>query len=970
MINVNSNGQPLSADFVSALTAENRTYDGRLLMNGSVLDCSVNSITVTKGSCGSDTAFTIGNVVGSTLVADVEDLQVSVKGQEIEAQIGIEINGAFEYVTLGKFVVSEAPQNVYKTTITAYGATITRTGAGFNAPSSKTLANIASSIASSMSALAGRTITVTFDSGITTSKTITADMSNLTVYQALQILASVVGGYAIDTYDGNVKICRFSDTPTLSRTVDTMLDLPIVEEPFEISGVLCVVSTDTQYPATPTGNENLIIRNQYVTQDLYNSYLATLTGYEYRPADIGLTYGDPRLEGNDVVQITDIDESVYIIPCHMLTHVYAGGFSTQVKSSQATEQANDVATSAGSLTEQISTIGANAISARASAESARQSAESAEQSATTAYNLASQVEGLAQQANQNAQSAQQSASQASQSASQALSEAQSANSSALSALRNLSTVENVVDTLEWITAHGTMESQAGKTFDANKVYFVVDQNGDYVVQNVHYSIVANPQASQIANYYCLSVDESIQNYIATHVVIDSEGLWLIPDDTQSSNRVLIAVGGQGHTYSTAGMYIIDNTGAVVANFKADGAVIGQNTSGKSRSVIGESGMQIYHKRGNADEQIANFGYGEGQAQSGTDIAPYYTFGTRKETTDEYDPTKAYNIGDLCLYDDGNGYKTYICKLEIDTPEPWNPLRWGVYIGNMSVAEGYKSIASGVYSHTEGRYTINNGFCAHTEGESTKVFSDSSHAEGYNTIVRGAYAQWCFSHVSGRHTVSNGKCRTVIGSYNVDDLQIDRFIGDGVTTRFTTTQLIGNDDPIIRVDGRQVSYSLNYGNTIDFGEAPQQGSLIEIFYSTTENIFIIGNGDQYARSNALTVDWSGNVKASGNIIDGVGNILSAKANSANMFYITNVTPSGYNFDPNQYRSLSSSNITIYSGYTPIIVQARCTNKSGLHVFNYSISGTTLNYEVINRTGSQVNGANFAFRILHIRNELIG
>ena len=114
----------------------------------------------------------------------------------------------------------------------------------------------------------------------------------------------------------------------------------------------------------------------------------------------------------------------------------------------------------------------------------------------------------------------------------------------------------------------------------------------------------------------------------------------------------------------------------------------------------------------------------------------------------------------------------------------------------------------------------------------------------------------------------------------------------------------------------------------------------------------------------------NLTAGGSVTDGNGNVLSAKANSANMFYITNVTPSGYNFSANQYRSLSSSGITTYSGYTPIIVQARCTNKSGLHVLNYSISGTTLNYEVINRTGSQVNDANFAFRILHIRNELIG
>ena len=47
--------------------------------------------------------------------------------------------------------------------------------------------------------------------------------------------------------------------------------------------------------------------------------------------------------------------------------------------------------------------------------------------------------------------------------------------------------------------------------------------------------------------------------------------------------------------------------------------------------------------------------------------------------------------------------------------------------------------------------------------------------------------------------------------------------------------------------------------------------------------IIGNGTAYnARSNALTVDWSGNVEASGDITDGSNNVLSSKADSAGFF----------------------------------------------------------------------------------------
>lgn len=260
-------------------------------------------------------------------------------------------------------------------------------------------------------------------------------------------------------------------------------------------------------------------------------------------------------------------------------------------------------------------------------------------------------------------------------------------------------------------------------------------------------------------------------------------------------------------------------------------------------------------------------------------------------------------------------------------------------GNASHAEGYSAIASGNYSHAEGYSANAHGDYSHAEGSGTKAFPYGSHAEGSVTTANGVY-----SHAEGGHTLTGSQSySTSYGQY-------------------------AHAEGYYTVAKANYSHAQNYYTTANYEMQTAIGSFND---NQSDTAFEIGNGTGTdARSNALTVGWNGNVKASGNITDGTGNILSAKANSANMFYITNVTPSGYNFDPNQYRSLSSSNITIYSGYTPIIVQARCTNKSGLHVFNYSISGTTLNYEVVNRTSSQVSDANFAFRILHIRNELIG
>jgi hypothetical protein len=173
MITKDINGNTLGADFISALTASDREYDARLLDDGTELDCSVDKITITKGSCGSPDGFTIGSIVGSTLSADVRGLSTAVKGKEIEAQVGLKVNGSFVYLTLGYFTVSEAKQNVYATTITAYGASITKTGGAFTAPATPTLANIAWNISASASEMAGRTISVGFDVSINTTLTIT-----------------------------------------------------------------------------------------------------------------------------------------------------------------------------------------------------------------------------------------------------------------------------------------------------------------------------------------------------------------------------------------------------------------------------------------------------------------------------------------------------------------------------------------------------------------------------------------------------------------------------------------------------------------------------------------------------------------------------------------------------------------------------------------------------------------------------
>ena len=130
---------------------------------------------------------------------------------------------------------------------------------------------------------------------------------------------------------------------------------------------------------------------------------------------------------------------------------------------------------------------------------------------------------------------------------------------------------------------------------------------------------------------------------------------------------------------------------------------------------------------------------------------------------------------------------------------------GVY----SHAEGASTIASGGYSHAEGAGTAASGVYSHAEGIGTTASEYASHAEGGQTTASGYH-----SHAEGYYTIANHNSQHVFGQYNI-------------------------------ADSSDASASV-------------RGTYIEI----------VGNGtDSSARSNARTLDWSGNEVLAGKLTVG-------------------------------------------------------------------------------------------------------
>ena len=155
------------------------------------------------------------------------------------------------------------------------------------------------------------------------------------------------------------------------------------------------------------------------------------------------------------------------------------------------------------------------------------------------------------------------------------------------------------------------------------------------------------------------------------------------------------------------------------------------------------------------------------------------------------------------------------------------------IGENSYAAGIATIASGNASHAEGKDTTASGASSHAEGDNTTASGVNSHSEGNGTTASGFY-----SHAEGRSTTASGESSHAEGEGTIASSSYQHVQG--------------------------------YYNLED---------------KANKYAHIVGNGDGPFRSNAHTLDWSGNAWYAGTI-EGKALILpSSTENSTKKFKIT-------------------------------------------------------------------------------------
>ena len=150
---------------------------------------------------------------------------------------------------------------------------------------------------------------------------------------------------------------------------------------------------------------------------------------------------------------------------------------------------------------------------------------------------------------------------------------------------------------------------------------------------------------------------------------------------------------------------------------------------------------------------------------------------------------------------------------------------GSQVGNYSHAEGYNNEASRYCSHAEGCDTTASGRYTHAEGLSCTASKDYAHAEGYHCTASNYDA-----HAEGSYTTASGQMSHAEGTNTV------------ASAHYSHAQ-----------------------NLRTIAASSSQTALGKYNIEDTNDTYaiIVGNGTaDDARSNALTVDWNGEVRIGG------------------------------------------------------------------------------------------------------------
>ncbi len=351
-----------SKKFGDAIAGSNRKFNTRLLENEKVLVESVKNFTITSGA----EEITIGSAVASYVQATIENKGIALSGKEVSLEIGVEVDGAMEYIPMGLYTIQNPKIESNKVTFTAYDRLASRCNGAYYSKLGYPVDAV--DILAEISTMTGVAIdTSTLQRGIQISQRAiieegdydeeTEESEVITTYvnpfdgytykETIGFIAGLFGKFAVCGRTGNIEFRWYQDISYEIQSNIFYNDLQETEESFSIERLTCDNSDQTL--SSGSGATGISMQNPVMTQSMLDGVYNAVQGLVFTPAALRFI-GDMRLDIGDIVTAVKNDGTKFTIPIVSLITSYDGGLMQTIASYGNTAEEDDSDTK-GPITE-------------------------------------------------------------------------------------------------------------------------------------------------------------------------------------------------------------------------------------------------------------------------------------------------------------------------------------------------------------------------------------------------------------------------------------------------------------------------------------------------------------------------------------------------------------------------------------------------------------------------------------------
>lgn len=319
-----------TAAFGTLVQQDSRTFKC-LLTYGETSITTVRSIKFTGGSEGEDD-FSLGSTMSQYIEVTIPGKGLVVEGTEMLLQIGMDVNGKTEYISMGYFTAGKPKKTDDQITFTAYDRMMnTERTFSMNGTTTNTVTAL-----KKIAEITGVPVATTGLTAISMKVP-----KGYSCREVLSYVAQLHGAFAVCNRRGQIELHTYVDSAYKIGAGRYWGNFEHNDYAFNVTRMVCATGEDkngTSISITAgSGTRSISLSNPFMTQAVLNKILASFKNFSYMPGTLKML-GDPRLDPWDILTVEDLSGNTYKVPIMKLEWEYDGGLTYSVEAVGLSEE--------------------------------------------------------------------------------------------------------------------------------------------------------------------------------------------------------------------------------------------------------------------------------------------------------------------------------------------------------------------------------------------------------------------------------------------------------------------------------------------------------------------------------------------------------------------------------------------------------------------------------------------------------